>query len=192
MEPVVAFDVELSGPKTLATERKPTASDVGTATHLVLQHLDFSRACDEGDLRVQLERMVQRRLITAAAAKAVDLGAVCWVAGSEIGKLMRESSGGVLREVPVYFARDPVGATVASDMDRVMIRSRLDVLVKSGRGYEIVDYKTDRVSADTLGQRVEFYRWQMELYREALVALVGEAPVAIHLAFLHARKVITL
>ena len=38
-------------PRAVRIEFKPTAADIGSATHLVLQHLDFQRQCDIADLR---------------------------------------------------------------------------------------------------------------------------------------------
>jgi ATP-dependent helicase/nuclease subunit A len=192
LEPLVEFRTELAPPRSLRTDLKPTAADAGSATHLLLQHLDFARSCDTADLKGQLQSLIERRLITPAAASAVDLDSVCWLVLSSVGTLIREHRGTLLREVPVYFARDPENLPAPTDpLDRVMIRSRLDVLIPTQRGYEIVDYKTDRVTSETLPARIEFYQSQMNLYRDALVAVVGEPPAAIHLAFLNARSVHT-
>jgi ATP-dependent helicase/nuclease subunit A len=73
-----------------------------------------------------------------------------------------------------------------------MVRSRADALVQSPRGLEVVDYKTDRVDEHTLAARVEYYRPQMDLYRRAIKAVAGKPVAAVHLVFLHARKVVTL
>jgi ATP-dependent helicase/nuclease subunit A len=192
LEPLIEFRTELAPPRSLRTDLKPTASEIGSATHLLLQHLDFTRPCDTADINLQLQSIIDRRLITPAAAKAVDLDSICWLISSSAGKLIREHHTNVLREVPVYFAKDPDNAPAPeSPFDRVMIRSRLDVLIPTNRGYEIVDYKTDRVTKETLPARIEFYQSQMDLYRDALQAVIGQPLAAIHLAFLNARSVHT-
>ena len=72
-----------------------------------------------------------------------------------------------------------------------MVRSRLDVLVPTPAGIEIIDYKTDRVTADTIDARVETYRGQLEFYRTAVQAMTGKKVSAVHLVFLFAREIRT-
>jgi ATP-dependent helicase/nuclease subunit A len=183
-------------PRAVRTELKPSAADVGEATHLVLQHLDFTRPCDRGDLRVQLDVLVERRLLAPAAAKAVDLDSICWLIGSPVGELLRTHGKTTRRELPLYLAlpaEEIDGEAKSSDpADQVMVRSRADALVRTSIGLEIVDYKTDRVDDSTIDARVEYYRPQMDLYRRAIHALTGEPVARVHLVFLQARRVIAL
>ena len=67
-----------------------------------------------------------------------------------------------------------------------MVRSRIDVLMETDAGLEIVDYKTDR-TAD-----VDLYRGQMALYRRAIESMTGKKVAAVHLVFLTARHIETL
>jgi ATP-dependent exoDNAse (exonuclease V) beta subunit len=109
---------------------------------------------------------------------------------------LREHASRLRRELPIYFPRE---ARTADDrliptpqpMDRVMIRSRIDVLVETGRGLEVVDYKTDAITAETLAERAAFYRPQMDLYREAIAGATGKPVAAVHLVFLRAREVVS-
>jgi ATP-dependent helicase/nuclease subunit A len=180
-------------PRAVQTELKPNAADVGSATHVVLQHLDFARPCDADDLRAQLDALVAKRLLAKAQATAVDLESTCWlVRESEVGKLVRDSKNVVRRELPLYFAMGVEGAKSDDPQDRVMIRSRIDLLVESPAGLQIVDYKTDRVQADAVAERAEFYRPQMRVYRDAVETILpGRKVSAIHMVFLSARKIVS-
>ena len=193
-EDVVPFDRILAAPRVASNELTTLATDVGTAYHLVLQHLDFSRPCDAGDVREQIARLVDRRLISPTAAEAVDAEAIAWFASHPLGQTLRANASRLRRELPIYFAQDarsPDGAdlTPAEPMDRVMIRSRIDVLLETAAGMEIVDYKTDAVTAETVAARVDFYRRQMSLYREGVAAATGRSVAAVYLVFLTARHV---
>jgi len=98
----------------------------------------------------------------------------------------------VHRELAVYFPRTSEGAAPSQDpLDRIMIRSRIDVLVPTSRGYQVIDYKTDQVTAETAGDRIDFYQQQMSLYRQAVEAVVSQPPTAIHLVFLAPRLIHT-
>jgi ATP-dependent helicase/nuclease subunit A len=106
----------------------------------------------------------------------------------------------VRRELPVYLAvpaRDFDPAAPASDdpEDRVMVRSRIDVLLPGERAgeWEIVDYKTDRLdSAAAVDERAAYYRPQMEMYRQAVKAITGREVAKVHLVFLSAKAIRTL
>jgi ATP-dependent helicase/nuclease subunit A len=179
-----------------STELKPVAADVGTAYHLVLQHLDFARPCDPADVREQVARLVQRRLIAPAVEAMIDADAMAWFTSHPLGQTLRQHASRLRRELPIYFPQhaqsvDGHPIAPADPMDRVMIRSRIDVLVETPAGLEIVDYKTDAITADTLERRAEFYRPQMSLYREAVQAATGRPIVAVHLVFLAAREVVS-
>ncbi|MGB7158174.1 MAG: 3'-5' exonuclease, partial [Tepidisphaeraceae bacterium] len=193
---VVSFDRILATPRVASTDLKPAAADIGTATHLVLQHLDFSSPCKADDVRRQIELLVDRRLISPAAAQMVDADAIAWLASTSIGRTLRTHVSRLRRELPIYFPRDAQradGAPLppADPMDRVMVRSRIDVLVETPAGLEVVDYKTDAITADTLAARAAFYGPQMELYREAVHGATGRPVAAVHLVFLHAREVVS-
>jgi ATP-dependent helicase/nuclease subunit A len=193
---VVAFDRVLAAPRVATNDLTPAAIDVGTATHLVLQHLDFTGPCDLADVRQQIARLVQRRLISPAAESMVDAEAIAWLASTPVGQTLREHASRLRRELPIYFprqAQSPDGTPLApaEPMDRVMVRSRIDVLVETARGLEVIDYKTDAITAETLAARADFYRPQMDLYREAIRGATGMPVAAVHLVFLRAREVVS-
>jgi ATP-dependent exoDNAse (exonuclease V) beta subunit len=162
----------------------------------VLQHLDFTRPCDLDDVREQIAQLEQRRLISPVAATMVDAEAIAWFASTPVGQMLRTHGSRLRRELPVYFpleAQAADGATLppADPMDRVMIRSRIDVLVETAAGLEVIDYKTDAITADMLDERAAFYEPQMKLYRDAVRGATGKDVAAVHLVFLAARVIKT-
>lgn len=54
-----------------------------------------------------------------------------------------------------------------------ILQGKIDVLVKDPAGWWILDYKTDRVTADSVAEAVERYRVQMQLYRLAVETIFG-------------------
>src|SRR5215217_5123732 len=136
----------LPPPPLLPQAPRPAGDEVGSATHRVLQHLDFTRPCDAADLAAQVVELIDRRLIDSAAAALVDVGAVGWLMSTEIGSLLRTHAKTIRRELPVYAAVAPEGSGLpqsADPLDQVMLRGRLDVLVPADDGCVLIDYKTD-------------------------------------------------
>jgi ATP-dependent helicase/nuclease subunit A len=166
------------------------ADAVGTATHLVLQHLDFTRPCDRADLAAQLEQLVDRRLLPAAMAPRVDADALVWFLSSDLGALLRRHSADVLRELPIYAATPAAPGAVAADpSDQVMLRGRLDALLPLADRSVLIDYKTDAVTSEGAAARAALYRPQVISYVSAIERMTGK-PAAGKLVFLRARTIL--
>ena len=179
----------LERPAFLSAQTSISATERGTATHLVLQLLDFGRACDGSDVDAQIKGMIDRRAMSETEAGVVARPALLWFLESEVGKLLRRHAGQVRREIPVYFARE---SSADDPIDQSMIRGRLDLLLPLEDGQVIVDYKTDNVDESSIAARADEYRPQMELYREAIQRITRRPVREIHLVFLAARRVVTI
>ena len=181
----------LATPRFLADRSIGSATDKGTATHLVLQHLNFIGLLSATDIELQIQAMVKHRIMTSAEAKWVDLSAVLWFVKSELGILMGENASKVRHEMSVYFPiapKRPQGVVVSDDpMDRVMVRGRLDALIALPHGSIIIDYKTDSIPPLLVPSRAESYRPQLQAYREAIERITNKPVLRTSLVFLTAQ-----
>jgi ATP-dependent helicase/nuclease subunit A len=178
----------LADPAFLLGQRPLSPEDRGTATHLFLEHLDFSLPPDSLDH--QLHKILERKIITKEQASAINLEDVRWLLSSSIGQLLRERSKEIVRELAINF---PHAADASADpLDRTMLRGRIDLLIPDDRGFVLIDYKTDDVrSSDLLKARGDFYTPQLELYSQAITQITGRPVHTAHLAFLAARQIVT-
>ena len=179
-------------PRVIAGETELGVTDKGAATHLVLEHLDFSRPCGPHDLRAQIEWMQHRKLITAAQADVVDHAAIEWFANSEIGQLLRHSAPeNIIREIPFNLSLPPESFpnTPASTdgLDQTMLRGRIDLLVRKDHSFIVIDYKTDNVTGEHIETRKQSYQSQVQLYRHAIEKLTGVNVRDVYLIFLTPR-----
>jgi ATP-dependent helicase/nuclease subunit A len=182
-----AFPVKLDPPRAVSPALAMAANEIGDATHIVMQHLDFSRSPTEVDLIAQIDRMVDRRFLTAAAAEQIDLPGVEWFVSSELGQLMRTHAARVRQEVPLSFAWSGKSAHITDPRDQTMIRGRIDVLIPLADRCVVIDYKTDRIAGEAIDAQVEHHRAQISLYARALEAMLHQ-PVEAFLAFLSIRE----
>lgn len=184
---------QLPLPKIRAAEADVSATDRGTFTHTVLEHLDFSQANDQQQIRRQVDALVARRILTAEQAAAVDLEAIAWLMGTPVGQLLRQQAGALLRELPFYLATDHRDCEPTTDpLDRLMVRGRIDLVIPQDGGFVVLDYKTDRVNGRFIDARADAYRGQVSLYRQALQSILGKPVLAAHLAFLTPRRIVTI
>ncbi len=68
-----------------------------------------------------------------------------------------------------------------------LVQGTVDLLYQNRKGeWVVLDYKTSRVQADTLAERGEDYRLQLELYALALREILGHPPAEARIHFLRA------
>lgn len=183
--PIIQFGQKLAMPKCVAGDGALSPTELGTLTHAALQHLDFPRACDAADLARQVAELIAARKLRSDIGGSIDLPAIEWLMQTELGRLICKQALLVRREVPIYYP----STVIASEdpMDRVMIRGQIDALIPSDNGLVLVDYKTDRVTDETVDARAEFYRGQVEAYGDAVGRITGESVKTTYLVFLTPR-----
>ena len=186
----------LDRPKFLTRGTRPaSATDRGTATHVVLEHLDFAAVRTDADVRALVVKLTRDGRLTEELAGEVDVGTITWLLSSDLGNRLRAAGSGLRREVPVYFLEPSGNAAAASlttlttgPMDEVMARGRLDLLVPEGDGWSLVDYKTDRVDGEQIDGRAATYAGQLRLYAAAIRRITGQPVIGATLVFLTPRQ----
>jgi ATP-dependent exoDNAse (exonuclease V) beta subunit len=179
--------IKLAMPQSVSPQQPLAATEIGDATHIVMEHLDFQRPATGSDLQAQLNQMVKRRFLTEIAASSVDLAGVAWFISSELGKLMRDHAARVRRELPIFFPLQHSQPPAIDPLDRTMVRGRIDVLIPLEDRCLLIDYKTDRIDPGAIDAQVEHHRAQISLYSHALESVL-HLPVEGYLAFLTARQ----
>lgn len=181
---------KLDLPRFFQKEGAPKATDIGNATHTVLQYFNFAPSPDRAEIQRQIERLVDRKLLRPGEATLVDKAAIEWFLTSPVGMLIRANHSKLIRETPFALMRASADSPASADpMDQMMIRGRIDLLVPTENGLAIVDYKTDRVTGPELEERARGYDRQMDFYAEAIRKVCGQRIAGIHLVFLSAREI---
>jgi ATP-dependent helicase/nuclease subunit A len=191
---IVTFGKELPSPRCVLESLTASPMEVGSVTHLVLQHLDFARSCSADDIKRQVRQMIDRKLVPRAEVELVDVAAIEWLMSTPLGELLRKNATVLRRELPVFYPmRVEISGKPASPdpLDQVMVRGRIDVMIPDASGLVLVDYKTDRVTRETVAERAEFYRPQVQSYREALEGILDQPVKSVQLVFLAARQIIS-
>lgn len=160
-----------------------TPAERGTATHLVLQYLNFG----DRDVPKQVEALRSRSLLTPEQAGAVDVRALERFLASPLAEDIRQG-GNVLREYRFTLlmdARDYDPA--ASAEDTILLQGVVDCCFETAEGLTVVDFKTDRVrTAEEVAQRAAHYRPQLAAYSLALEKVLEKPVIRRALYFLNA------
>ncbi|NLL19721.1 MAG: helicase-exonuclease AddAB subunit AddA [Clostridia bacterium] len=162
-----------SRPKFIQEARGLTGAELGTAMHMVMQHLDFKEAHSKEAIMGQIEKMVEQEFLTIEQAQAVGWKQFLGLFQSPLGKRLLEAEGGqVKREVPFTLSL-PVreiypDLTSLDRRERIIVQGIIDCLLIEEDGIVIIDYKNDQVEERDLLKKADEYRHQLKLYAKAV------------------------
>ena len=163
--------------------------EAGTATHLVLRHLDLSRASHGPAIRRQMDDMVRRELITRRQLRLVDVKAIARFLADPLGRRVIGDPTRVRREVPFTLAMPaaevyPDIPIVQAAGERVLVQGIIDLILEEADGLVILDFKTDRVIPGTEPALADRYSSQVRLYARAAATLLDRPVSGTFLYFL--------
>ena len=194
---IVPFTRPLPPPAFTTPGRVATPTERGVATHRLLQTMRLSTQPTVAAVEAEIQRLLDRKTLATEEARAVDVAAVAWFLATPLGDALRQHAPQVYRELPLFVPAPAMAPTdepplpeSTDPLDRMMLRGQIDVLIRVPEGLVIVDYKTDRVTAETLAARVDFYRPQVHAYCAAMTRITGLPVIGAHLAFLAVRQVV--
>lgn len=165
-----------------------TATEKGSAIHLVMQHLDLAGDLTPEGIKYQIHRLGDLELLTNEQAAAVDITAIAGFFSGAVGRRVLQAAA-VKRELPFTMALPaeeiypdiPEGAG-----EKVLVQGVIDCLVDEGDGLVLIDYKTDRVMTDSLPGLMDAYRGQLNIYARAVEAVFNR-PVKEKYLYLFAK-----
>ncbi|MBR3475383.1 MAG: helicase-exonuclease AddAB subunit AddA [Oscillospiraceae bacterium] len=177
-------------PDLSGAEKPLTAAERGTATHLVLQNLDFSKADSREALDGELLRLREARFLSAREAEAVDAEAILRLFASPLGKRLRGAEK-LQREFRFSLLCDASDFFPVSPGEQVLLQGVVDCFWEEEGELVILDYKTDRVRNRSEAEaRAQSYTGQLRAYARALERIFRKPVRACLLYFLHAGETV--
>lgn len=155
-------------PRLAATKR-------GSATHALLEYVDFASDASEEALKARLSAMLARGIIDEHEAQLADTAMVLRFLNSPLCTRI-QGARRVYRELEFSFN---VSASVlmpdAQTSEPILLQGVIDCCFLDTDGeYVIIDYKTDKVlEGDTLHTTAKRHQKQLELYSMALEKLAA-------------------
>ena len=168
---------------------------IGTATHLVISELDLTRPVTGAEIERTRDKLVADKSLSPIVADHIDITSILTFFESELGQLALDSPNSIWREWPFTFAL-PISEWTNSSViqnirnelkDTIIVQGIIDLLIKTSKGLVILDFKTDKISAEQISERAEFYRQQLALYGKAASAILRSETIARWLYFLSPR-----
>lgn len=162
--------------------RKPSFADPtvqgrerGIALHKAMQYIRYEACVDEDGVRAEVERLVAERFLSRQQGDLVDHKKISAFFATDVGKRLCEGKD-VLREFKFSILDD--GEAYDPDLtgEKILLQGVVDCALMEPDGICVVDFKTDRVTEESIGMAAQNYRPQVEAYSQAL-SRIYEMPV---------------
>lgn len=165
----------------------PTAR--GTATHMLLQYIDYEKTGTEQEIREELARLTAARFLSARQAEAVDTGSILRLFSSPLGKRIM-SADARKREFKFSLLCPAEKFFPGGEGESVLMQGVIDCMIEEAGELTIIDYKTDRVRGDAAVERAQTYSKQLEAYAYAAQRMTGKPVRECVLYFLYSGETV--
>ena len=158
-------------PRFLQEKHGLTGAERGTAMHLVMQFLPLDTPPEPEAVRALAETLTARRLLTPEQAAALDVPALARFLSSPLAARIRAAKQ-VWREYRFSLLTDAGLYDPAAAGEEMLLQGVADCVFETADGLTVVDFKTDRVTAEEAPRRAEVYRTQLNAYAGALAKIL--------------------
>ena len=169
--------------------RKDSGSTrAGTATHLVLQYLDFQSATTRDNIREQVQDLTKKGRLSEEEEKLVNVSSILHFMQSDTGRKMREKEKDLNREF-TFSVLIPANLLIEGDsQEKILLQGAIDCWYEDAGELVIIDYKTDHVAGAALSERAKEYEIQVRAYALALEEIIQKPVKKTVLYFLRANQ----
>lgn len=153
-----------------------TATEVGTATHTVLQRMNLKNASDRSEWNAMIEVSIERGEISYEAGEAISVDSLIALFESEPGRFLIQNDEKLHKEQA--FSLLLPASSLFSDMkddrySKIMIHGMIDAYVESEHSIVLFDYKTDVLPLlmsreEKIEELKRRYEVQLQFYAQAL------------------------
>jgi ATP-dependent helicase/nuclease subunit A len=149
-----------------------TAAEKGTALHLVMQYIDYGRCGSAAEIEAEKKRLLAERTVTARQAEAAPAEKILAFFESPLGKRVMKADR-VTREFK-FSLLVPASEYYPEGKGKILLQGVVDCFIEEAGELSVIDFKTDHIGADRIGERAEAYRPQLEAYAAALERITGK------------------
>lgn len=181
-------------PQFLAQEKKVSATDIGSATHLVLQKIALDKTPGEAEFTELLEQLVNTKVLDEQVAKKIDLASLVNFYQSDLGQAIIKNADHVLREYPFSILAPAEklfksAKDVDTSDDKILVHGIIDGVIELDDEIKIFDYKTDNVNSNNIDEKINDYSGQLNLYAKAISIIKNKPVTGKYLYFLKINQI---
>lgn len=159
------------------------AAERGTAIHLIFQQIPLNKVINTENIDNLISSLTKQNLINPDILNPEDSQKVASFFNTEIATLIFNTDNQVFREWQFTYA------LAQPEIDeKIILQGVIDMLILTHEGITVIDYKTDKISAEQIPSQTEKYRKQLDLYAQAASEILNKPITAKYLYFLEPQQ----
>ena len=139
----------------------------GSAMHAAMQYIRYENCGSAEQVAQEIARLVEEGFLSALQGELVNCQHIAAFFETDFGTKLRQGTEH-LREFKFSILDDGVHYGEGLSGEQVLLQGVVDCALLEEDGITVVDFKTDKVSEETLSELAERYRSQVNTYAEAL------------------------
>ena len=147
----------------------------GSAMHAALQYLKYENCGDVQAAAAEIQRLVTEGFLTREQGMLVNTEKLARFFRTEPGSKLR-SGAPCLREFKFSILDDGRHYGEGLEGEQVLLQGVVDCALLEPDGITVIDFKTDRVTEETVSTAADRYRLQVQTYADAL-SRIYEMPI---------------
>ena len=155
--------------------RQASGKTYGSAMHAALQYIRYEDCGSPEAVSREIQRLVMGKFLTEEQGSLVRCDQLARFFQSDIGKKLRSGTR-YLREFKFSILDAGRHYGEGLEDEQVLLQGVVDCALLEEDGITILDFKTDRVTEETVAAAADRYRLQVETYADALTRIY-EMPV---------------
>lgn len=181
-------------------EKALSPAEIGTAMHMVMQHLPLEKTVDHESIERLLQEMVRKELLKEEQKSVINPELLMAFVRSQLGQRMKKAKK-LNREVPfsLFLRASEAYSDWNGEDEPVLVQGIIDCLFEDEEGLVLVDYKTDGITDRFKGGFEEArpilekrYRVQIELYTRAVEEIYKRKVAERYLFFFDGAHILKL
>ncbi len=181
----------LSQPKFMQ-KQTIAATEIGTATHTLLQLLPLSSAPTKATLEELVDRFVCKQRLSKEIAKKIPLDKIMWFFTTKLGQELIANHSLVKREQPFSMIKEAKEVYLDFDEEKanLLIHGIIDGYIEYPDRIVLFDFKTDHLYGEQAAKQfAEKYTGQLRLYKEALEEALKKPVTKTYLVALNTQEI---
>lgn len=154
-------------PKMISGVGKLTQAERGSLLHTALQFIDYNKCSTREGVKAELNRLCDEGKLTHRAAGEIDADDIVAFYNSDICRRLRASDK-VYREFKFSMLSPGERYFAGGGDDEILIQGIIDCFFTFKDGCVVLDFKSDRVTEETVFDRAMSYKPQLDVYAEAV------------------------
>ena len=138
-----------------------------------MQQINYKMCTNSDDVKKELHHLVEKEKLKESEIPEVDVRKILQFFESDIGARLKAADN-INREFRYSLLSSAKNFFPGGGDDKILLQGVIDCYFEENGELVVIDFKTDKVTQDTVKERATYYTPQLDAYAEALERITGK------------------